>query len=234
MPEEMNKTYKKAFANIGYRDVGFIKIENKEDARKTSCCERIKKSHAVFFTGGDQFSLSAILGGTDTIRAIKSRYYNDPHFVVAGTSAGAMAMPKIMIYEGGVNEALLKGDLKMSSGLGVLDSCIIDTHFIKRGRFGRLANAIVMNPDSLGIGLGEDTAMIIKNGFKAECRGSGTIIIIDGNGIGQTNITDTDSDAPIFIENLRVHILTDGCRFSLTERKMVTPAKKRVRKAHAV
>jgi cyanophycinase len=224
VPDEMNQSYKKAFAKLGYKNVDFIKIESKEEARNQDFAKRIHKAHAVLFTGGDQFSLSAILGGTPTIAAIKEKYYHDKDFVVAGTSAGAMAMTKIMIYEGGINEALLMGDLKMSSGLGIFDTCIIDTHFIKRGRFGRLANAIVMNPESLGIGLGEDTVMIIKKGDQAECRGSGTIIIIDGEEIGQTNITDAERDSPIFVGNLKVHILSKGCRFSIKERKLMKPA----------
>ena len=125
----------------------------------------------MFLTGGDQFKLSTILGGTECVHAIKEKYTRDKDFIVAGTSAGAMAMSKIMIYEGGVEEAILKDDLKLAGGLGIFDTCIIDTHFIKRGRFGRLAHAITMNPEALGIGLGEDTALIIKKGFDAECRG---------------------------------------------------------------
>src|SRR5206468_3566390 len=139
---------------------------------------------AVLFTGGDQFKLSAILGGTPIVQVIKDRYQHDKQFIIAGTSAGASVMPKIMIYEGGVREALLKDDLKITSGLGIFDTCIVDTHFIHRGRFGRLAHAVMMNPEALGIGLGEDTVFIIKKGVDGECRGSGMIVIIDGNEIG--------------------------------------------------
>lgn len=227
VPDEMNQSYKKAFARIGYKNVDFIKIGDKEEARNPGFEKRIHKAHAVLFTGGDQFSLSATLGGTPTIAAIKEKYYHDKDFVIAGTSAGAMAMTKIMIYEGGVNEAMLQGDLKMSSGLGIFGHCIIDTHFIRRGRFSRLANAIAMNPELLGVGLGEDTAMIIKKGDQAECRGSGTIIVIDGAEIGQTNIADAEKDAPIFVENIRVHMLTKGCRFSINERELMKPVKRK-------
>ena len=166
-------------------------------------------------------TINCKLGGTDAIDAVKEKYTNDKDFVVAGTSAGAMAMSKIMISEGGIHEAILKDDLKITAGLGVFDTCIIDTHFIKRGRFGRLAHAITMNPEALGVGLGEDTALIIKNGFEAECRGSGMVVIIDGNEIGQTNITSITDGEPVFVENLKVHLIVKGNRFSFRDRKMV-------------
>ncbi|HEY0433091.1 MAG TPA: cyanophycinase [Chitinophagaceae bacterium] len=220
-PKEMAKTYKDAFGKIGYHNVEFLNIEDKMQARDPEIVKRIEKSHAVFFAGGDQFKLSTILGGTPPVSAIREKYIHDPHFVIAGTSAGAMAMSKIMIYEGGVYEALLKKDLRITSGLGIYDTCIIDTHFLKRGRFGRLAQAIVMNPETLGIGLGEDTVLVIRKGTEAECIGSGMVVVIDGNSITQTNITDADDDSPIYVENLKVHLLAKGTRFSIPERRIV-------------
>jgi cyanophycinase len=229
MPAEMRKMYVKAFDEIGFKDVDFIDVENKEQARNPEFSERIEQSHAVLFSGGDQFKLSAIIGGTPMVGAIKDRYAHDKDFIIAGTSAGAMVMSKIMIYEGGVDEAILKNDLKLTAGLGIFDTCIIDTHFMKRGRFGRLAHAITMNPEALGIGLGEDTAMIIRNGIEAEIHGSGTVVIIDGAEILNTNITEADDDTPIFVENLKVHMLTKNSRFSIKERKMITDKRARSR-----
>lgn len=117
-------------------------------------------------------------------------------------------------------------DLKTSSGLGFLQNCIIDTHFIKRGRFARLAHAIIINPDQLGVGLGEDTALIIKNGSEAECRGSGMVVIIDGKSIRQTNITTVKEDEAVYVENLKVHLLVKNCRFSIKTRKLYNPTLK--------
>jgi len=217
--EEMMKMYRSAFRKIGYTHPGFMSINDKEEARDPAFSERVRKAHAVFFSGGDQFKLSTIIGGTTIVDIIREKYQHDPDFVVAGTSAGAMVMSKVMIYEGGVEESILKGDLRTSSGIGVFDTCIIDTHFIKRGRFGRLAHAIVMNPEALGIGLGEDTAMIIKKGSDAEVRGSGMVVVIDGKQIGQTNIAEVEDSHPIFVENLRVHLLCKGCCFSIEDRQ---------------
>jgi cyanophycinase len=232
-PDGMKKMYVKAFKKIGYKNVGYISVEDKLQARDKKICERVEKAHAVFFTGGDQFKLAGTLGGTEIIRVLTDRYMHEKDFVVAGTSAGAMALPKIMIYEGGVHEAILKDDIKMAGGLGLFDTCIVDTHFIKRGRFGRLSQAIVMNPEALGVGLGEDTALIIKNGFDAECRGSGMVVIIDSREITQTNITEIHDGEPIFVEGLKVHLLVKGCKFSIKHRRMVksfSEAKKKTKK----
>jgi cyanophycinase len=222
IPRQVGKMYQKAFSKIGYNDIGFIDIKDKIEARDPKFCKIVERAHAVFFTGGDQFKLSTILGGTATLELIKQKYLYDKDFIVAGTSAGAMAIPKLMICQGGKHEAMLKEDIQIASGLGILDSCIVDTHFIKRGRFGTLAHAVVMNPEALGIGLGEDTALIIKNGSDAECRGSGMVVIIDGNEIHSTNITEIENDDPIYIENLKVDILAKGNKFSLKDRKMIT------------
>jgi cyanophycinase len=159
---------------------------------------------------------------------VKEKYLKDKNFIVAGTSAGAMAMSGLMLYEGENNEAMLSQTVKFSSGLGFIEGCIIDTHFIKRGRFGRLAQSVVMNPACIGIGLGEDAALIIRNGNKAECKGSGMVIIIDGKDVGHTNIAYAAPDIPLCIENLRVHILSKGNGYALKERKFI-PSKRDIK-----
>lgn len=222
--EEVKKRYQKAFHKIGYPHPGFMHIKDKFEAREEDYIDRVEHAGAIFFTGGDQFRLSTILGGTKIIDIIKQRYKKDKNFLVAGTSAGAMAMSSVMITEGGLEEALIYRNLVTTSGLGFLHNCIIDTHFIKRGRFGRLAHAIIINPDQLGIGLGEDTALIITHGSEAECRGSGMVVIIDGREMGQTNITNAKEGEPIFVENLKVHLLVKGCRFSISTHRLYKPA----------
>jgi len=224
--EEVKKTYQKVFRELGYSNIGFIPIKQRSEALRKNYLARAEEAGAIFFTGGDQFRLSTILGGTTFIDIIKKRYMDDSDFIVAGTSAGAMAMSSVMIMGGGLREALVYRNLQTSSGLGFMPSCIIDTHFIKRGRFGRLAHAIIMNPEQLGIGLGEDTALIIKNGSEAECRGSGMVVIIDGKHIKQTNITTVKEGEPVFVENLKVHLLVKGCHFSIDTRKLANPAMK--------
>lgn len=222
--DEVKKTYQKVFNELGYDNVGFIPINERIETNKKEYLERAQEAGVIFFTGGDQFRLSTILGGTPFFDIIKDRYFKDKDLVVAGTSAGAMVMSSVMIMAGGLTEALIYRNLSTSSGLGLLPSCIIDTHFIKRGRFGRLAHAITMNPEQLGIGLGEDTALIIKNGSQAECRGSGMVVIIDGRNINQTNITNVKEGEAVFVENLKVHLLVKGCHFSIDKRELANPA----------
>jgi cyanophycinase len=224
VPEEVAEMYQDAFKEIGCKDVGFMHIKNKAEAREKKFADRIKSSRSVLFSGGDQLRISTVLGGTLFSDALMDKYIHDKDFVVAGTSAGAMVFSRIMICEGGTEEALIDTDLKLASGFGLLDGCIVDTHFIKRGRFSRLAHAVMINPGHLGIGLGEDTSLLVKNGKDAVCKGSGMAVIIDGKEIGQTNINEAGEGMPVFVENLKVHLLVENCRFSLADRKFFTPA----------
>jgi cyanophycinase len=154
---------------------------------------------------------------------MKDRYFNDK-LVVAGTSAGAMAMSRTMIYEGNATRAHFKGEVKIATGLGFIDNVIIDSHFEKRGRFGRLAQAVAANPSSIGIGLGEDTGMLITDGDKMEAIGSGLVIIIDGHEIMHSNIADIPDGNPISIENLKVHFCEKGNGYLLKDRKFLMEA----------
>lgn len=226
MGDEVREMYEKAFNKIGYENVGFMDIQDKMESRAKHSIERIENAHTVLFSGGDQFKIATIIGGTPIAETIFRKYREEEDFILAGTSAGAMAVSRIMIFGGGIHEALFDGDLRVTSGLGFLKDCIVDTHFIKRGRFGRLAHAVIVNPGQLGIGLGEDTALIIQKGYDAECFGSGMVVIIDGKYIEQTNVTHAEEDIPIYVENLKVHLLVKGCCFDLRERRVYMPGKK--------
>src|SRR5690606_10136800 len=127
IPKEVIKDYKKAFHKLGHTKVDFINIENRVQAREQEYVDRINKAYSVYFTGGDQFRLSTILGGSPIIEAVFEQYNNNPDFVVAGTSSGAMVMSNTMLYEGHSTEAMLKGDAKTNRGFGFIDDCIIDT-----------------------------------------------------------------------------------------------------------
>ena len=222
IPAEMEELYMNAYKNAGFKKVAIIRIDDREQASDEDYVRRIKYAHSVFFTGGDQKKLVSLLGDTPVLTAIKNKYHNDKNFILAGTSAGAMSMPMHMIARGVIEEALLESDLEMNDGLGFIDGLIVDTHFVKRGRFGRLAHAVARTPDArIGIGLGEDAAMIITGGNEATCVGSGMVIVIDGSDIGATNIATADDSTPIGIENLKVHILVEGCKYLIAEKKFV-------------
>jgi len=130
-----------------------------------------------------------------------------------------------MIYEGNAARAHLKGEVKITTGLGFIDDVIIDSHFEKRGRFGRLIQAVATNPSCIGIGLGEDTGMLITEGNKMEAIGSGLVIIIDGRHIKHCNIADIPDGNPVSIENLVVHFCEKGNGYYVKERKFIMEAK---------
>ncbi len=220
IPEITGQNYVDAFQRLGNENVGVMHITEREEASKPEFLDRIQQAEGVLLTGGNQLRLTTILGGTEVLKIMLQRYQSE-HFVVAGTSAGAMAMSNTMIYEGSSSEALLKGEVKMSRGLGFIKDVTFDSHFIKRGRFGRLCQSIASNPVGIGIGLGEDTGLLINNGDHMEAIGSGLIIIVEGDKIKYTNVAEIDDGEPISIDNLTVHVLSKGHSYIFSERRMV-------------
>ncbi len=219
IPRQMEELYRTAYQSVGFSEVSFLQLNTPEDAHSEENITRIHYSHAVFFTGGDQMLLIGELADTPLFEAIKKKYYNDPNFIVAGTSAGAMAAPEITIGRGRVGEAIRKQDIMMMEGLGLIGGVITDTHFVARGRFGRLALAVAMNPSCIGIGLGEDAALLIKNGNEALSIGSGMVTIIDPSEMGETNVAWARDEDQIAIENLKVSLVAGGATYFLQDRK---------------
>ena len=218
IPYEVGNNYLNAFGKIGCTNVGVMHIRNRQEVNEEEYLRRIELCDCVMMTGGNQLRLSATFGGTPFLRSLLTRYENEK-FVVAGTSAGAMAMSNTMIYEGNAIRAHLKGEVKITTGLGFIDDVIIDSHFEKRGRFGRLSQAVATNPQCIGIGLGEDTGMLITEGNKMEAIGSGLVMIIDGHEIRHSNIADIPDGNPISIENIKVHFCEKGNGYYLRERR---------------
>lgn len=220
IPMEVGNNYMEAFGRIGCTNIGVMHIRTREDVHNEEYLERIKNCDAVMFSGGNQLRLTAIFGGTNFLRTIHHRYKTES-FVVAGTSAGAMAMSNTMIYEGDAAKAHLKGEVKITTGLAFMTGVIFDSHFEKRGRFGRLSQAVGCNPSCIGIGLGEDTGMLITEGNKMEAIGSGMVVIIDGHDIRHSNIADIPEGNPMSVENIRVHLCAKGNGYLVQERKFV-------------
>lgn len=225
IPYEVGENYLNAFGKIGCTNIGLMHIRNRPDTFIKEYLDRIAHCDAVMFSGGNQLRLSVTDGGTEFLALLKKRYQEEP-FLIAGTSAGAMAMSQTMIYEGNATRAHLKGEVKMTTGLGFISSVIIDSHFEKRGRFGRLAQAVATNPSTIGIGLGEDTGMLITEGNRMEAIGSGLVVIVDGHEILHSNIADIPDGNPISIENLKVHFCEKGNGYLIRERQYLPEASK--------
>lgn len=217
IPDEVGQLYKRAFKKLGGIEVGHLKILSREDADNKKTLERLEKCNCIFFSGGDQLRLCSVIGGTEFLDIMRERYEKQ-HFVIAGTSAGAAAMTNTMICGGEENKAYLKGKVEVSIGLGFLQEAIIDTHFDARGRFGRLVQAIAAQPGAIGIGLDEDTGVIIEKGTKLKAIGSSSVVIVDGSSISHNNIADVRNGMPLSVANLQVSIMTHSDTYDINTR----------------
>ncbi|AZI32109.1 cyanophycinase [Kaistella carnis] len=218
IPQIVGPEYKKAFEFLGAKHVNILDIQNREQANSDEITARATAADVVMFTGGDQLRLTSILGGSRFHDIILMKYLKED-FIYAGTSAGAAAASENMIYQGSSGEALLKGEIKTTQGLGFIENVIVDTHFVQRGRIGRLFQAVVNNPRTLGIGLGEDTGLFIYKDIMTAI-GSGLVILVDGRFIKDTNLTNIELGKPISIDNLVVHVLSQNDYYDLKSKDL--------------
>lgn len=219
IPEAVGQNYLSAFNALGCENVTVLDIRRRADSEKQTAIDLIKAADCIMFSGGNQSKITNKIGGTAIHEIMLQRYQNEAGFVIAGTSAGAMAMTKEMIAGGSATDAFIKGAVTMYKGLGLVTELIIDTHFIQRGRFGRVSEAVAKFPNLLGFGLAEDTGLIIKNG-KCLVIGSGMVIIFDGSRITHNNEKVLDEGTPMTIANLTVHVLSNGDQFYIAERRV--------------
>ncbi len=210
IPEEVGAIYQKAFGILNSTNIGLMHIRTPPETDLPLYLDRLRQADGILFSGGDQARLTRIFANTEFLQICKHRYQHEESFVIAGTSAGAMAMSGVMIKRGSSFEALMKGTVKLDQGLDFLSNLIIDSHFVKRGRFGRLMEAIALHTRKIGIGLGEDTGVLITKGNLIETIGSNLVIIMDGNHIGHNNVTSANRGEPLSIENIVMHVLAKG------------------------
>lgn len=219
IPVEVGDNYRKAFSALGCNDVRILDIRKKSEAHLKSYYRYIEDADCVMFSGGDQSKITKYLANTILHKLIHEKLKQE-NFVLAGTSAGAMAMSAQMISGGSVADSMQKGNVRMAHGMGFLEQGIIDTHFIQRGRFGRLAEAVARFPQLLGIGLAEDTGIVIKKGNLCEVIGSGMVILFDARQLTHNRYEDLEPGTPMSLSNLTTHILAHGDRFNIRERSL--------------
>ena len=215
-PEKTYDDYKNIFIKLGIKNIDKLDISKREDAFNDKNINLIKTTNLLFFTGGDQLRITSMIGGTPIYNVIKELCSNGG--VIAGTSAGASVMSDTMIVEGEDDESPHKCTLKMSPGLGLVKNIIIDQHFAQRGRVGRLLTAIAQNPEVLGIGIDEDTAILVSDKGTAEVIGSGAVYFIDGSGITYSNVSEQYSNEILSMFNVKLHVLKEGNRFNLLKK----------------
>lgn len=218
-PEEVGADYRNVFARLGVKQIQVLDVNTRDDANNENICGLLKKSKCIFFTGGDQLRITSILGGTTCYQMIKNVYSNGG--LIMGTSAGASVMSSTMIVKGDDNEPAKKCTLKMAPGLDLLKDTIIDQHFDQRGRFGRLLTGVAENPDVLGIGIDEDTAMKVFPDMHFEVIGTNTVTVLDGKSIKSSNVSELAQDEMLAIVGITVHALPQKYGFDLNNREVL-------------
>jgi cyanophycinase len=228
IPRTVAEDYTKAFGKLGIKTVSVLDIQDREAADRREYADRIRACDVAFFTGGDQLRLTSLLGGTKVAVAIKDHYWRGG--VVAGTSAGAAAMSSTMISESKPEGVMRKGSVQMTPGLGLIKTCVIDTHFLDRGRLGRLLEIVTSNPGYIGLGVGEDTGIIIRGGERVEVIGTGVAVVVDGHHLRYTNISEIQTGEAIAVHNVVIHTMVQGHLYHLADQRLELPARKKEEK----
>ncbi len=219
IPDDVFAEYKKVFERLGAREVIDIRIRERKDAADPANMELILQSDVIFISGGDQMRLTSIFGGSAALSAIRKRYEDGA--VIAGTSAGAACQSTTMVYGGHATDSLRKGAVKMTAGFGLIDKVIIDTHFLERGRFSRLMEVGATNPEYLGVGLGEDAAVLFAPDT-IHAFGPGHVILVDSSRITGSNVFDLEDGETVSVHNVIMHALVDGNAYSMSERRILS------------
>jgi cyanophycinase len=210
MPGDAELDYKHAFADL-VADFEFLPIGTRDEANSPETIERLKKATGIFFTGGDQLRIATIIGGSATDVFVHGAFIDG--VVIAGTSAGAAVMSSTMII-GGSDTVPATDAVHLGPGLELVSGLLIDMHFAERGRLARLLAAVAQFPHELGVGIDENTALVIQGNY-CEVIGNGAATIVDA---GHATSHTTRSGA-IGLTDVRLHVLPAGFSFDLSTRR---------------
>ncbi|MEM9162569.1 MAG: cyanophycinase [Cyanobacteria bacterium P01_F01_bin.4] len=220
LPDEVGEDYRHVFERLGAKAVHVVHTETRADADRVEALEPLQQATGIFFTGGDQRRLIELIKDTDADRLIHERC--QAGVIVAGTSAGAAIMPDVMIEEGDSTTNPRPETVEMGPGLGFLPGIVIDQHFSQRGRLGRLLSALVLEPSVLGLGIDEDTAILVE-GTEFVVIGSGAVTVVDESESGYNNLDQLLHDEDLAVFGVKLHVLPNGYRFDLRHRKPIRP-----------
>lgn len=219
IPVEVGEKYQAAFGQFDAVQIQVLDIRERAQTEEPENLRWIEQADCVMFSGGNQSKITRIIRDTPMHLLLVQRYHEE-EFVIAGTSAGAMSMSRAMITGGKSTEALFKGAVKTGRGMAYIPDLIIDSHFIQRGRFGRVMEAVARFPQLLGVGLAEDTGIVIKNGIDCEVIGSGMVVVVDPSQLKHNNEHVLEMGTPMSLSNLIVHVLSVGDHFRLDSREL--------------
>lgn len=220
IPQEVFEGYDAAFCKLGASEVLDVRIRDRGDSANADLVAMIKRSDVIFISGGDQMRLTNILGASPVLEQLRARHAEGA--VVAGTSAGAACQSSTMVYGGAATDSLRKGAVKMAAGFGFVEGVIIDTHFLERGRFSRLLEVGATNPELLGVGIGEDAAVLF-DGDRILSFGPGHVILVDSSNITHSNVFELDEGEAVTVHDVKMHALVEGYGYSLSDRRVLGP-----------
>jgi cyanophycinase len=219
-PSERARDYREVFSVFNPESIQTVHIGDRQDAGSTELSKVISEATLFMFAGGDQLRLSSLIGGTPLHRALLERYQSGG-CVIAGTSAGAAVIPEVMIFQNNRFRVFRKGGIEMTKGLGLIHDTIFDTHFVQRARISRLVHAVATNPALLGLGIEENTGLLIEDETTAKVIGTGTVIVLDGSSIETNHIGYVENRKPFALTNVLYSLLTPGMVYDLKRRTVV-------------
>ena len=222
-PEFAADVYTQAFRNLGVARPRVLRATSRQDIVDADVDALLDGVNGIFMTGGDQMRLVSLLGGTKLADKIRS-IVRGSDVVLAGTSAGAAAMSTTMVVRGDPSSHPHKAAVRLSPGLGFLKNIIIDQHFTERGRISRLVTAVSYNPYNLGIGIDENTAIILDGKGLLEVFGQGSITIVDGSEITFNEIAEVSDNESFSVCGVQFHILRDGLSYNYLDRAAIQPS----------
>jgi cyanophycinase len=225
-PHEKVRTYGPLFEKLGVAEAFPAPITERNQASSKEILDALERATAVFFTGGDQLRLTALMAGTDFCERIRERLFGEG-LVVAGTSAGAAAMSSVMFIGGRSDGTVRREDVSLAPGLGYWRDTVVDTHFNQRGRLNRLFTVFAHNPQVLGVGVDENTALEVEPGDRFRVIGEGAVMVLGGR-VTHTNAPSAGDDEIISLTDAVVHILGDGYGFDLKNGRPLLPSGKQV------
>jgi cyanophycinase len=218
-PVRSARQWVKDFADAGAHQAEFPIVDSRARAQDPAVARMIMEADGIFLGGGDQVHLVTTLGGSRVGRALGDAYRAGA--VIGGTSAGAAALTETIMAGGEPDEYGQMQDLHLGPGFGLLGfRAVIDTHFTQRRRLQRLFMVIAQNPYLMGLGIDEDTALVV-HGHVGEVVGRGSVTFVDGRGVRFDNADECMGNGhPLTLSYLRVGIVGAPYALNLREREL--------------
>lgn len=210
--------YAQAWRQLDCPNVGHLRADETSPADDPVTLANLRKAKLVFMSGGDQELLTEFLLGTEFLAILKDKYRNEYGFILAGTSAGASAIAEFMLVDGYGWRGLVGGRIEVRPGLGLLPGVLLDQHFAERARYPRLMHGVLAQPNLLGIGLSEETGLIVYPARSAEVFGDGVVVIVDATQVTHNNLLELPEGQFISGHGLQLHILVAGQQINLVSR----------------